>query len=171
MARHAQIAQNNKFVISLQHILKKWVAKLIFHMQISMKVSWKLIVLVLTEMVKDSQSSQNSKFATSLQYLNKKKKLDDADFCLQINIKVFYKLISTLWAFSCKELASLLMDMTKHSQSTKSNKFAISLQYLKKKLGMEFIFYKQINIKVSTRWHYRFWWKWPDMSKVPEIRS
>ena len=103
------------------------------------------------EMVKDSQSSQNSKFATSLQYLKKKKKLDDADFCMQINIKVFYKLISTLRAFSCKELASLLMDMTKHSQSTKSNKFAISLQYLKKKLGMEFIFYKQINIKVSTR--------------------
>ena len=59
---------------------------------------------------------------------------------MQINIKVFYNLISILWAFSGKVVASLLMDITKHSQSTKSNKFAISLQYLKKKLGMDFIF-------------------------------
>ena len=140
VARHAQIAQNNKFVISLQNVLKKWVAKLIFHMQISMKVSWKLVVLILMEIVKHSQ---NCKFTTSLQYLKKKKKKKkkkDADFCMQINIKVFYNLISILWAFSCRVVASLLMDMTKHSQSTKSNKFAISLQYLKKKLGMEFIF-------------------------------
>ena len=71
VARHAQIAQNNKFVISLQYVLKKWVAKLIFHMQISMKVSWKLVVLILMEIVKHSQ---NCKFTTSLQYLKKKKK-------------------------------------------------------------------------------------------------
>ena len=32
------------------------------------------------------------------------------------------------------------MGMIKHSKSTQSNKFAISLQYLKKKLRMEFIF-------------------------------
>ena len=61
------------------------------------------------------------------------------------------------------------MDMIKHSQSTQSNKFAISLQYLKKKLGMEFIFCMHINIKVSTSWYFRFWWKWLDMSKVPKI--
>ena len=48
----------------------------------------------------------------------------------------------------------------------------ISLEYLynisKKKLGREFIFCMQMNIKVSTSWDYSFWWKWPDMSKVPK---
>ena len=44
----------------------------------------------------------------------------------------------------------MVLGMIKHSQSTQSNNFAISLQYLKKKLGMEFI------IKVSTGWHYSF---------------
>ena len=46
-----------------------------------------------------------------------------------LGIKVSYKVI-----------LSLLLGMIKHSQSTQNNKFAISLQYLKKKLGMEFIF-------------------------------
>ena len=42
---------------------------------------------------------------------------------------------------SYKVIVSLLMDMIKHSQNTQSNKqFTISLQYLKNKLGMEFIF-------------------------------
>ena len=48
-----------------------------------------------------------------------------------------------------------------------------SLQYLynisEMKLGMEFIFCMQINIKVSKSWHYRFWWKWLDMFKVPKV--
>ena len=49
-----------------------------------------------------------------------------------LGIKVSYKVI-----------LSLLLGMIKHSQSTQNNKFAISLQYLKKKLGMEFIFCMQ----------------------------
>ena len=93
----------------------------------------------------------------SLQYLRKEVR-DEVDFLhadkhqsfLQVDfntlgIKVFYKMI-----------LSLLTDMIYHSQSTQSNKFAISLQDLKKKLGMEFIFCIHQNIKVSTRWHYRF---------------
>ena len=44
---------------------KKWVTMLIFYMQISMKVSYKLILWFLMGMVKHSQSSQNSKFAMS----------------------------------------------------------------------------------------------------------
>ena len=60
-------------------------------------------------------------------------------------IKVSYKVIS-----------SLLVGMIKHSQSTKSNKIVISLQYLKKEV-IEFTFCMQINIKVSTSWHYCFW--------------
>ena len=36
---------------------------------------------------------------------------------------------------------------------------------------MEFIFDMQRNGKVSTSWYCPFWWKWPDMSKVPKIES
>ena len=95
--------------------------------------------MILMGMVKHSQSSQNSKFAMSLQYL-KKEVRDEVNFLhadkhqrfLQVDfntlgIKVSYKVI-----------LSLLMGMIKYSQSTQSNKFAISLQYLKKELGMDF---------------------------------
>ena len=86
--------------------------------------------------VKHSQSFQNSKFAISLQYLKKEVRDEvhslDADkhqSFLQVGfntlgIKVSYKVI-----------LSLLMGMIKHFQSTQSNKFEISLQYLKKEVG------------------------------------
>ena len=35
------------------------------------------------------------------------------------------------------------------------------------KLVMKLIFCMQINI--STSWHYRFWWKWPDIPKDPKV--
>ena len=78
------------------------------------------------------------------------------NFCMYINIKV-----------SCKVILSLLLGMIKHSQSTLSNKFSISLYlYIYKyifiyfrKLGIEFIFCMQISIKVSTSWDYIFRWK------------
>ena len=89
-------------------------------------------------MTKHSQSSQNSKFAMSLQYLKKKvgdeveflhadknESLQQVDFNT-LGIKVSYKVI-----------LSLLMSMFKHSQSTQSDKFAISLQYLKKEVRDE----------------------------------
>ena len=70
--------------------------KLIFCMQISMKVSYKLILWFLMGMVKHFRSSQNSKFAMS--YNISKKTLEmKFIFCMQINIKVSYNLISTLW--------------------------------------------------------------------------
>ena len=107
--------------------------------------------MILIGVVKHFQSSQNCKFAMSLQYL-KKEVRDEVDFLhadkhqsfLQVDfntlsIKVFYKVI-----------LSLLMGMIKHSQSTQSNKFAISLQYLKKEVRNGVHFWMQINIKVST---------------------
>ena len=45
------------------------------------------------------------------------------------NSKFFCKLISMLWTY--KVMLLLMMGMIKHSQSTQSNKFAISLQFLK----------------------------------------
>ena len=84
-------------------------------------------------MVKHSKNSQNSKLA--IQYL-KKEVRDEADFLhadkhqsslrFDFNtsgIKVSYKVI-----------LSLLIDVIKHSQSTQSNKFAISLQCLKQEV-------------------------------------
>ena len=121
---------------------KKWVMQLIFCMLISMKSLLQIDTIILMGTVKYSLSSQNSKFAVPLQYLkNKKKVCDEADFLhanisfLQVDfntlsIKIFYKVI-----------LSLLMGMIKHSQSTQSNKFAISLQYLKKEVrnGVHFL--------------------------------
>ena len=96
------------------------------------KVTNKLTLWFLMETVKHSQSFQNSNFTMSLQYLKKVRDeivflhVDKHQRFLQVyfntlSIKVFYKV-----------MLLLLMGMTKHSQRTQSNKFAISLQYLKK---------------------------------------
>ena len=66
---------------------KKWEIKLIFCMQLSMKVSYKLILSFITGMVKQSQSSQNSKFAMFLQYL-KKEVRDEADITCRKTSKI-----------------------------------------------------------------------------------
>ena len=58
----------------------------------------------------------------------------------------------------------ILMGMVRHYQSFQNIKFALPLE-------MKLIFCMQINIKVFTDWHYRFLWKWSEMSKVPEIRN
>ena len=64
-------------------------------------------------------------------------------FCMQINIKnVLWDDFNTLGIIvSYKVILSLLMDMIKHSQSTESNKFTVSLQYLKKEVrnGVHFL--------------------------------
>ena len=131
-----------------------------------MKACYKLILWFWWEW---SSIPRISKIA-KLQYLYSKNNLEMwLIFCMHINIRVPYKLISTLWAY--KLILSLLIDMIKHSQSTQNNTFTIFLHYLKKKLGMEFTFCMLINIKDPTSWHYCFWWKWPDMSKVPKIGS
>ena len=82
--------------------------KLIFCIQTSMKVSYKLILWFLMGMVKHSQSYQNSKFAMFLQYL-KEDVRDEVDFLdadkhqsfLQVDfdtlgIKVSYKVIDMI---------------------------------------------------------------------------
>ena len=88
--------------------------------------------------------AQNNKFAISLQYL-KNEVSDEVDFLHAdknqsfpqvdfntLGIKVFYKV-----------MLSLLIGMIKHCRQYR---FIAS----KKKLGMEFIFCMQINIKVSA---------------------
>ena len=47
-------------------------------------------------------------------------------FCLQINTKVFFKLIVSLW-----------VGKARHAQGTQNNKFTIYLQYLKENVKAE----------------------------------
>ena len=86
---------------------------------------------------------------------------------MQINIKVDFSTLG--FKVSYKMILSLLIAVTKHSQNTQSNKFAISLQYFKKKVldGVHYL----LAYKHSTIWQYQIWWKWSDMSKVPRIGS
>ena len=71
MTRHAQIAQNNTFAISLQYFKKELSDEVDFlyaHMHESLLQSDSMILM---GMVKHSQSFQNSEFAMALQYLKK----------------------------------------------------------------------------------------------------
>ena len=83
VAKHAQIAQSNKFAISLQHIKKDVSDAFDFLHAGKHEIFLQIDTLLWFSigMVKHSQSSENSKLAMSLQYL-----------------KVSYKLISTLCA-------------------------------------------------------------------------
>ena len=78
----------------------------------------------------------------------------------------------------------ILMGMVKHSQISENSKFAMSLQYLKKKLEMTLILWMHINIKGSnkfisalwlsklpTRWYYHYWWAWSSILKVLKVTS
>ena len=93
-------------------------------------------------MVKYAQSFQDSKFCMSLQYL-KKEIRNEVDFWHADKHQSFLQVdFNTLGIkVSYKVILSLLMGMIKHSQSTQSNKFAISLQYLKKEVrnGVHFL--------------------------------
>ena len=100
VTRHAQITQNKKFAISLQQRKREVNDKVDFLHAGKHENLLQIDTMILMEMVKHFQSSQNSKFTMSVQYL-KKEVRDEVDFllfCMQINIKVTYKLISTLWA-------------------------------------------------------------------------
>ena len=119
---------------------KKWVIKLIFlQMQISMKVSYKLILWFLMQLVKHSQSSQNSKFPMPLQYIKKEVRNEVYFLLADKNQSLLQFDFNTLGIkVSCKVILSLLKGMIKHSQS---NRFAISLQCLKKEVrdGVHFL--------------------------------
>ena len=107
--------------------------------------------IILMGRIKHFRSSQNSKFAKSLQCQVR----DEVDFLstnqyasiLQVDFNTLgFKIL-------CRMTLSLLIDMIKHSQSTQSNKSAISLQYLKKEVrdGVHFL-----HADKHQSWHYRF---------------
>ena len=92
-------------------------------------------------------------------HLDKHQSFQQVDFNT-LDFKVSYKVI-----------LALLMGMIKHSQSTQSNTFAISLEYLKKEgsIGVH-----SLHADKHQSFHkvaMFFGWKWPDMSKIPKIGS
>ena len=147
VARNAQSTQNNKFAISFQY-LKEIVKDEVHFLHSDKHESFLQIDNTSLMGWSSIPSSQNSKFPISLQDL-KKEVRDEVDFLhaykhksfLQVNfnIKVCYKVI-----------LSLLMGITKHPQSTQSNKLVISLQYPKTEIRDGVHFCMQIIIKVST---------------------
>ena len=147
-----------------------------------MEVSYKLTLWFLMGIVKYYQSSQNSKFAMALQYL--KKVWDEVEFLHANKHQSFLQVdFKTLGVKFPKFLTIIIKGHDQaFSKYSKCLQYCIiakslysSLQYFyiisKKKSGMEFVFCIQIKIKFSSGCHYCFWWKWPDMSKVPQIES
>ena len=138
VTRHAQINQNNKFAISLQYRQKELNDEVGFLHANRHESLLQIDSMILMNMVKHSQSSQNSNFAMSSQHLEKEVK----DFCWEIDFlhvdkpqsfaKVYFNTLS-IKVSNKVDILSLLMGRIKHhSHITQSNKFAISLQYLKK---------------------------------------
>ena len=91
--------------------------------------------MILMGMVKHFQSSQNNQFAMSLQHL-KREVRDEVDFLYadkhQSFLEIYFNILGVKSCYTV--ILSLLMGMIKHSQSALSNKFAISLKYLKKEV-------------------------------------
>ena len=100
VARHAQITQNKKFAIS-RHNLKKEVNDEVDFLHAGKHENLiQIDTVILMGMVMYFQSYQNSNFAMSVQYDNMSRMELEMKliFCMQINIKVAYKLILTLLA-------------------------------------------------------------------------
>ena len=163
---HVQSTQNKMFAYLCNILRKKWVKKLIFCMQISLKVFYKLILWFLMRVVKHSGSSQNSKFAMPLQYVKKELSNESFSFSFSLHADKHQSFLQVDFnnlgiKVSYKAWSSILKILK-----------VTSVQYLynisKKTLGMEVIFCMQIN-KVSTSGNYRFWWKWPDITIVPNV--
>ena len=129
--------------------------KLIFYMQ--------MIVWSLMGMVNHSLTSQNNKFAMSSQYRKKKKKMRyGVDFLHEDKHQSFLKVdLNTL---GIKGDSTIIEGYDQAFSKYLSNKSAISHKEVR--YWVHFLhadkhhrFYKFALL---------FWWKWPDMSKVPK---
>ena len=77
--------------------------------------------------------------------------MDQVDFLLEINIRVSYELVLLL-----------LMDVTRHAQSTQNNKFAISLQYFKEEVKDKCVFLHEDKYQNCP---------YPGLPKIPKIAN
>ena len=105
------------FLFLCNILRKKWVMKLIFCMQINIKVSYQLILkgdtINIMDMVKHSQSTWNNKFAIPSQYL--KKEVRDGVHFLHANKHQSF----------CKLAISFLMEVARHVESTLKRRLVI----------------------------------------------
>ena len=124
-------------------VLHLWAKMLTTNLQPFFESLLQIDTTILMGTVKHSQSFQNSKFTMYLQYI-KKEVRDEVDFLHVDKYQSFLQVDFN--TFGIKDAYKVRLSLLiKHSQSTQNNKFAISLQYLKKKkLGREFIFCIQI---------------------------
>ena len=161
-----KLPQITSLIFLCNILIRKWVMKLIFLHADKYESYGQIDTIILMEMVKHPQSTQ-----TGLQYVSNisKKKLEmKLIFCMQVRIKVSYKLILTLWTsqfptrwycnywniftispkklviestflFSFYKLALLFcMEVARHVESTQKRKLVIFLQRLKKKVCNSF---------------------------------
>ena len=128
----AQMTQNNKFAISLEYLKNKVIDEVDFLHTEKHESLLQIDSMILMGMVKHSQSSQNSKFLMSL-HISKKKLENKVEFLHEDKHQSFLQ-VENLGIKVSKVILRLLMGMIKHSQSTQSSNFAISLQYLKKEV-------------------------------------
>ena len=125
-------------LLFLYNILrKKWVMQLIFYMQISMTACYKLILRFF-----DGYGQAFSKFpekqVCNVFGISSKMLEMKLTFLMQINIKFpnsWFQHFGHQSFLQCdrhdhENVKDMVMGMIKHSQSTQSNKFAMSLQYL-----------------------------------------
>ena len=125
--RDAQSTQN-KFAYLCNISRKAQGKKLIFCLKISTKAFYKLVVSLCVYVARHAQNTQNIQSA-SLPYLcniSRKTLRMKLIFCLQINVKCFFKVI-----------LSFQVCLGRHAQIIKNNKLAISLQYFKKEVSDE----------------------------------
>ena len=96
MVRHAQIAENNKFAISLEYLKKELNDEVDFLHADKHESLLQIDNMILMGIVKHSQSSQNSRFVMSLQNLKKEVK-DEVDFLHvdkhQSLLKVYFNIL------------------------------------------------------------------------------
>ena len=96
------------------------------------QIFYKVILSVLTDMIKHSQSTQSNKFVISLQSLKTEVK-DGVHFLHADKHQSFYKLA-----------LSFLIEVTRHVQSTQNRNLVMFLQYNKENVATAFVFYYDI---------------------------
>ena len=122
---HAQRTQNKKFAYLCNISRKELGLKLIFCLQMNLKVFYKLIGSLSVCLVRHAQSTQN--------------KVYNIFVISQGNVKDELDLLPTDKHQRFLQIAIIIVGVcvTRHAQIIQNNKFAISLQYIKKELGNE----------------------------------
>ena len=96
IVKHSQSSQSSKFAMSLQYLKKEVKSGVHFLYVDKSHIFYKLALLVVTEGARHVQNTQNRKLVIFLQYL-REKILMKFIFCMQIDMKISYKLILTSW--------------------------------------------------------------------------